>query len=46
MNLVIQYDLHTHTTFSDGAHSLEMTVKFAEAVGLESHVSPSLLVKW
>lgn len=33
---MIHYDLHTHTTFSDGAHSLEITVKFAEAVGLEA----------
>jgi len=33
---VISYDLHTHTTFSDGSHSVETSVKFAEAVGLEA----------
>ena len=33
---MIPYDLHTHTTFSDGSHSVEISVKFAEAVGLEA----------
>ena len=33
---MMPYDLHTHTTFSDGSHSVETTVKFAEAVGLEA----------
>lgn len=33
---MVNYDLHTHTTFSDGAHPLAITVKFAEAMGLEA----------
>jgi len=44
---MINFDLHTHTTFSDGSHSLEITVKFAEAMGLEAlaitdHFAPSM----
>jgi predicted metal-dependent phosphoesterase TrpH len=35
---MVNYDLHTHTTFSDGAHPLEITVKFAESMGLDAIV--------
>ena len=43
----MNYDLHTHTTFSDGAHTVDINVKFAEAVGLEAvaitdHFTPGM----
>ena len=45
--MMVNYDLHTHTTFSDGSHTLEITVKFAEAMGLEAlaitdHLTPGM----
>jgi len=45
--MMVNYDLHTHTTFSDGSHTLEITVKFAEAMGLDAlaitdHFTPGM----